>query len=228
MILSLLLKYWRELLIAILVCVCGFAFNKCQSNASDKDVLSHKYDSTYLVATYYKNKHGEVIGQVKNHELTIRQLKDFGEQLGFDNKQLRDQVGNLNRLVGYWKGQASVRDSVIITLRDTVIVDGINTYTKAFEWNNDYLFLNGNIDLQNNQLALQYQYDVNFELVSYRKGKTFFKSGTLVSDIKFSDPNIRVREFSGFVIVEPKKKWYETRAAAFGVGVLTGFAIRGR
>lgn len=220
--------YWKNILIIALVCVCSFSINTCHTNMLHKNILSHKYDSTYLVATYYKNKHGEAIGQVNNHELTIRQLRKFGDQLGFDNKQLREQVGNLNRLVGYWRGQASMRDSVFITLRDTIVVDGINAFTKQFSWNNNYLFLDGLLDLQNNQLSLQYQYDVKFELASYRKGKTFFKPGTLVSDIKFSDPNMRVRQFSGFVIVEPKKKWYETKIAAFGVGVLAGFVIRGR
>jgi len=220
-------KYWREALIVGLLVACAISVRTCQQNNDTIGILSAKADSSYLEATYYRGKNGELIGQVNTHELTIKDLKDLGDQLGFENKSLKDQVGRLNRLVAHWQGKAGMTDTVYATLYDTVYVDsaGNEVAGRSFKWNNDYLFINGLVMTDNVQL--NYLYQVDFSLTAYRKPQRGFwkPPGQLVADIKFSDPKFRVTEFKGFVITEPRKKWYETKGAAIGFGALLGFYL---
>ena len=144
MILQLFLKYWKNILIIVLILVLAGSVKKCKNNQDDVKLLSNANNKSYVEASYYKNKHGEVIGQVKTHEITISQLKEHGDKLGFDNKKLKEQVGNLKNLVSHYKGSASVKDTIEIVLRDTVVQsDTIRYYQKYFSWSNNYLTLYG-------------------------------------------------------------------------------------
>lgn len=220
-------KYWREVLILALLIACAMSVRTCKQNSDTVGILSAKADSSYLKATYYRGKNGELIGQVNTHELTIKNLKELGDQLGFDNAALRDQVGKLNRLVAHWQGKAGMRDTIYATLTDTVYVDstGIEVAGRSFKWNNQYLFINGLVMTDNVQLS--YLYEVDFSLTAYRKPQMGFwkPPGQLVADIKFSDPKFRVTEFKGFVVTEPRKRWYETKGAAIGFGAILGFYL---
>lgn len=222
---SIIKKYWTYIVIVVLVAILSIQHSCNVRLRSDNAVLIHKNDSSFLVAKQYLDHNNKLVNRVNTHELTIRQLKDYGDQLGFDNKQLRKQVGSLNNLVGYWRGQASTKDSVLITLTDTIIVEQQYTFTKTFNWTNNYLSLDGKLDLDRNKLDLDYKYDVKFELAAYYIGRNVFRDGQLVADIKFADQNMKVREFSGFAITQPKKKWYDRKLIIFGGGLITGYLL---
>lgn len=227
MVQKVIIKIWREVLIVALAVVLFSSIRTCQQNKDAVAILSHKADSSYLEATYYRGKNGELIGQVNTHELTIKELKDLGSQLGFENKSLKDQVGRLNRLVAHWEGKASMRDTIRTVLRDTVYLgdNGVPVYGRTFDWDNKWMAIDGFID--NTHITIGYLYNVEFSLTAYRKPQRGFwkPPGQLVADIKFSDPSFRVSEFKGFVITEPRKKWYETRGAAMGFGAILGFYL---
>lgn len=215
-----LIKYCREIAIIVLAIVCFSSVRSCQNKASDNEVLSHVNDSVFSVALYYKSKHGEAIGQIKTHELTINQWEKYGNQLGFNVKELEKQVWNAKMLVAHWKGRAQMKDTAFITLRDTIYN---RVFTgKVFEWNNNHLFLTGFMDSTN--LALTYQYQTNFTITPYYKKQGLFKKPQLVTDIWFEDPNMRVQEFRGFVIQEPKKKLIQTGGFKIVVGIGIGYA----
>jgi hypothetical protein len=112
-------------------------------------------------------------------------------------------------------------------LRDTVIANGAGPLlpAKTFKWNNKYLYLDETII--GNNVTLVYLYDVDFSLTAYRKPQIGFwkPPGQLVADIKFSDPNFKVGEFKGFVIKEPRKRWYQTTGAKIGFGVVLGGVV---
>lgn len=174
--------------------------------------------------------------QVEAKEVTIKELKKFGGQLGFDKKQLEQQVGRLSNLVAHWKGKVRTSGEVaVIPLKDTLLVETMDESldlssaeiitVKTFEWSNKYLSLEGIIELDSNQLALKYQYTTDFTLTAYHKRQGLFKQPKLMADISFADPNIRTTEFKGLVVTPPKKTFWQSGVGkmviGFGVGVIT-------
>lgn len=210
--------FWKEVLLVLLLAIVLFQFSSIRDKERANSILKNSRDS---VARYYQDREGNLIGQIKTHEITISELKEFKDDIGIEVDELKKQIGSLNRLVSHWQGKATFidYDTVTVALLDTVINE---VHVGKFNWNNDYLSLTGLI--VDRQVSLSYTYDLSFdfELTSYWKNKNLFKSGTLVTDIKFSDQRLRVGEFKGIVIKQPPKKWYETRLASFGAGLLTG------
>lgn len=227
---TILKKLWREAMIVILLLVCFMAIRGCKVEQQSNAVLRNSYDSAFNEVRQYRTKNGDLVHQVNTLEITSKQLKEDADRLGFERDELKNQVGALNRLVAHWKGKADLSDTIIITLRDTVYVDssGAPLIGKTFDWNNRWMRINGFMD--STHVTLGYSYSVEFALTAYRKRKEGFwkPPGQLVADIKFSDPSIRVTEFRGFVIQEPKKQWYETRGAAIGLGALIGLYLGSR
>lgn len=218
-------KYFREIAIAVLIIVLFISIRSCNVNKDNTYLLTHKADSAFNTARFYKNRAGELIGQVGTHELTIKQYKKFSEQLGFENKDLKMDNKRLNNLVAHWQGQASMKDTIMIPLHDTVYIDdkGTTITLQDFKWTNKYLSLEGLI--LEHQITIGYGYDVDFSLTAYRKKSGLFKPpGQLVADIFFSDPSMKVSTFKGFVIKEERKRWYQTNAAKIGFGFVAGAA----
>jgi hypothetical protein len=218
-------KHWKNLLIVLMAISLFTSIRSCNVNDDRVNVASDARDSSYLMAHYYRNKNGELVGQVKTSELTIDQLKEFGGQLGFEVDGLKSEVGRLNRLKAHWEGKAGVTNTIETVLHDTTYVDketGDIITAKDFKWNNKWMNIAGVI--VNNDLTLTYQYTIDFSLTAYRKPqKGFWKSpGQLVTDIKFSDPNFKVTEFKGFVVTEERKRWYQTNGFKYGAGFLIG------
>ncbi len=217
----------QPILIAILAIAFFASVRSCSINEDNTSIALHKADSSFLTAKYYENKNGELIGQVSTHELTIKQYKEYGEQLGFDNQSLKMENKKLKNLVAHWQGEASMRDTFRVTLYDTVTVrDGKPIPGRGFNWNNKYLFIDGVIDLGLKNITIGYSYDVDFSLTAYRKPQRGFwkPPGQLVADIYFSDPNFKVTTFKGFVVKEEPKRWYQTTGAKIGFGVVGGAA----
>lgn len=216
-------KFWKDLIIILLVILLFSSVRSCNVQKSNAEIAINAKDSAYNVARYYKNREGELIAQVKTHEVTISQLKDNEETLGIDNKKLKKQIGSLNNLVAYWQGKGSVvyHDTIQTVLVDTVIQD---KPFKVFQYEDTYLSAKGFIDNLDNKITLEYNYSLNFDfkITSYYKSTGFLKKKQLVTDIYFSDPHLKLSEFKGVVIKQPPKRWYETRGAAIGFGFVLG------
>jgi len=219
-------KFWREILIVILVIVVSIVSKSCQSKMQDIAVLKERNDSTYTVAKTYIDKSGKLVAQVKTHEATISELKKGYVDLGITNSELKKQVGSLNNLVGYWRVKAIARDTITVTAHDTVYIDkhGLKQIGGAFTWQTKFIEVDG-IYHVDKTVSLAYQYNPSFSLTAYRKDKTFFKPGTLVVDVRFDDQNIKTKEITGVVVKEEPKKWYETGVAKFVAGVIAGIFI---
>lgn len=213
-----LIKYWREILLLISVAIILSSVTQCNRNASDKRLAFNSLDSAFNVAKYYQSKNGDLTGQIKTHEGTIEQLRNYGEQMGFEVERLQKQVRNLNRLVGHWQGMAQLKDTFRITLHDTVYLRA-NTqiFGKKLDWSNEYMTMRG--ILEGNQFDMNYEYNVDFKITAYYKPTGFLKPKQLVTDIYFSDPNMSVQEFRGFVVEQPKIGFFQTKFGVITVGV---------
>lgn len=229
-------KYWREILIIILLASVILSVKTCNNRGGDIDLLQTANNKLFNEATYYKNKNGDLLGQVKTQELTIQQLRKYSETLGYDIKALKAQTGNLSRLVSHWKGKAGMKDTVFISVKDTTLASLDNTFNlnpvdaKKFTYSNRFLNLTGTLNLENNSLALDYSYQSEFEITAYYKRQGLFKSPQLVTDIYFADPNMRVHEFKGFVVKQEPRGFFKTPAGqlviGFGAGLATAAIIR--
>lgn len=216
------LRNWKTILFILMAVALFFSVRTCQQRGDTIQTLEHKSDSAFTAIREYKDKNDRLISQVNTQETTLKNFKNYW---ALDSKRLKAQIGNLNKLVGYWKGKAVLTDSVEILVTDTVYLtrDGFNT-DKAFNWSNGHLTLSGGLNTSSNRLSLDYQYQVNFELTSYYK-KTGFMKRQLVADLYFSDENLKVREFQSIVIKEKPRKLNLGIGAGYGV-VLSGGEVR--
>lgn len=226
---SILSNHWQKILILSLFVYCVLVTNRCSRNESDKQVLRNAFDKEFNEAKYYKRKDGQWAGQVKAQDITIRQLKDYSTELGIDKDKLTKQIGRLNNLVTYWKGQATVSDTISVYVHDTVkVINGEQVLFKKFgPWTNDYLSLDGELNMNTNIVSINYDYKFDFELTGYYKPRTFgqlitFKPKQLVGDITFNDPNLRVSEFRGVVIKTDSPKFFQRPIVQFTSGVIIG------
>lgn len=224
---TLLLKYWRELLILILAAMFIFSVQTCQRNKQDKEAIQEAHDSTFNMLKVYRSKNNELITQVKTHAYTIQQIRDDNGILGIENDKLRKQIGNLNNLVGFWKGKARVVDTFTVMNHDTVVVEnGVKSSAMYFEYDNHYLKTNGIVT--DKETILSYDYHFDFKLTPYWRSKGFLKKKELVTDVTFSDPNLKVKEFTGVVVRQPKKQVTQTNGFWAGVGALLAFILASR
>lgn len=229
------IKYWRESLIIIFGIIIFMSVRSCQYHVDGEKISIHKQDSAYTVIKKHELKNGELANQVQVHEVTIDQLKNDLGLSANSIKNLKSQIGSMSNLVGYWKAKASIRDTFTTTLHDTVYADskGIEFKGKSFEWNKSkYLSLEGFIPTDFTSIQIAYKYNLDFTLVTYRKPRPFadylkFKFGKtpLVADLTFSDPNIIVQKFSGVIIKEEPKKFYQTTLFKVCAGVVIGKLI---
>jgi len=211
-------KHWKNIMLGVMAIALSLSFRECSRNSHSVQVLKNTTDSLH----YYKLKNGQIAAQGVVDKMTIKELKEFGGQLGYDNEKLRQQVGKLSNLVAHWKGRAGMRDTIKVELRDTVImeVDGTADEEKTFAWSNKYLFLDGVID--DGSISISYNYSTEFSITAYNKRQGVFKPKLLVADISFKDPNIQAREFKGFVVTQPKKGFWQTGTGKFLIGAGVG------
>lgn len=221
-------KYWREITIIVLIAVVAISVTTCKNKSELSDNLLHVNDSAFNVARTYYNRHGELVHQVSVQELTIRDLKKMAESMGTDKEELKEQVGNLKNIVGYWKGKAGFKGIDSIRFKDSIriveVKGKIDTIDfKTFDWTNGHLSIHEDYYPYDDTIALEYKYDLGeFDLTVYRKKSGFFKKKQLVADLKFGDPNMKVSKFEGILIKEDKKplKWWHWFLIGLGGGIV--------
>lgn len=229
-VLQILLKFWRETAIVILIIAVCIATQTCSKHASNERVALSKNDSAYTVIKKHELKNGQYAYQVQTQLVTVEQLtKDLG--LSKDSlKHLKSQVGSLSNLVAAWNGQIISTAKEVVQVHDTIyIANGVKETGKTFSYSNKYLKADGFMSYDSQILTFGYEYAVDFSLVAYRKKKSIadylklnFQPGPLVADVSFSDPNIKVSKIRGVAINEGKKPFYKTDVAKIIYGIIIG------
>lgn len=116
----------------------------------------------------------------------------------------------------------TARDTVQV--RDTVFVVGADTAAgQIFNYNDGALNLTGLV--YNQQADINYSMQLHISHTTKWQRPGWFKKKQLVVDAYSLTPHTTITGMQSFVIQQPPKRFYETKAFAVGLGFVAGFAI---
>lgn len=222
--------YWVILITALVMMVASM-YSCSQSVQRESRLLNNVKVSQDSVKLLVDQNH-DLVGQVQSISVTVDELKQQGDVLGVDNNRLKQQVGNLNNLVSYYKGKIKSQDTVVSKGRDTtitVVIHGDTTMQreKVFGYSNKYLTLNQLYNPTTDLLTTSYSYMTGFELTVYKRRDhpfNIFSPKRLKADLRLEDPNATLINAKSIVIQNKKsifdKWWFWT-----GVGLIGGVFI---
>ena len=184
-----------------------------------------------------RNKKGEWEAERRSFHLTNAELKKNADNLGIDNKALKQRVGSLKNLVSSLQGDilASGSGEIQLMRSDTIYSSDSTKYFigHGFDWTNDYLTLNGTLD-NTYKLKFDYTYSVAFTTDTFWKRerntnkngkKKLFKEKNLTVNFTLDDPNAKAIGLNSVVIRPDPPKFYQTTWFKIGVGFLGGVFI---
>ena len=218
----------RIILIATIFLLLFFGYRKIGS-------LNNRIKGQLLAAEIFteevhiqRNKNGQLEAEKRSQNLTIKDLKEYGDQVGQNNEKLKKKVGSLKNLVSNLEGAlATAGDGQVQLEPDTIRIkgDSVNYFLgHTFEWTNNYLTLNGTLD-QDLKMDFKYQYKSDFGITTYWKRPSLFKRKELMVNMLMTDPNARATELNSVVIKPDPPKFYQTTGFKIGIGVVGGFLL---
>ena len=207
------MNYYKISTILLIIAVVLLCFKSC----SDKN----RADNLLSEVTCYSDS-------VKTYKLKNEKLVSYNKVLEFDNKkQLADYLkkdsdyNELLKKANNVKVVAEIKE--VITLKhDTIkLSDTIPCYFEpiAFEKINKYYSIYGTIG-EFDLIIDTIQMLNTVKLVVSDKKKGWFQSEKMIEIIN-SNPYILNTNIAAYTIKD-EKKWYETKLAAFGAGLLGG------
>lgn len=130
-------------------------------------------------------------------------------------------------LVQHTKATISTRDSFKVTLHDTVyIAQGDTLPSKSFEWSDGYHTIYGSI--VNADEYVDYDCQVPFSLTHKWVRPKWYKKKELHAEGVPENTKSRFTDMQSVVIQQPPKRFYETKAFAYGLGIITGIIINNK
>lgn len=165
----------------------------------------------------YKDKNGELNYRLSVVEVSHNNLRESLEIAGWNIKQLkakdiewRNITNALKlRLETVGSGEAAIHDTILIAGKDTIMA-------RTFDWNNNYLSLNGNVSAAS--VNFDYYYRTSIDIIQHRNRK-----GTMVT-VSLADPNAAITSGNN-VLLKSGKRWYEKPWLWGLAGLTTGLLI---
>jgi chaperonin cofactor prefoldin len=176
--------------------------------------LSTLKDSVRVI----RQKNGELSYQVKAVEVEKRNLRQSLEVAGYEIKDLKAQEIKWRKITSTLRAELESKGSGQAEIvRDTIHENRTDTiFQNNFKWNNDYLFLSGNVN--RDFVNFDYRYRTALDIVTFEK-----KRETVVS-VSLDDPNASVVSSSS-ITISHKRKWYEKPWIWGLAGFTTGIII---
>lgn len=135
-------------------------------------------------------------------------------------KRLRDSLKDARNLIAHFELHATtsgtVKAPVIRAPEDTCI--GLPRF---FEYRDKYLSMRGLIDTV---ALIDYEIANPLGITYAWRRPGFLKKKELTVQIRAENPATTVGAVQVITIAQPRKRWYETRAFAFGLGFVAGVA----
>jgi hypothetical protein len=193
-------------ILLLLLRTCG-ALSESESNAMYLDSLNSEY--TVRIARDSSRIHSQAV------------------QLVASNTKLRAlQLREPEVVVRY---QTRTKIKTELQLGETVYIDSFPhlRLPRSFSREGKFLQIGGSINrlgrLQIDSIIIPVSYTVAIG-DTLRKG-LFSRKRDKVVRLGIDNPYVSVTGMHNVIVAQPPKKWYETRAFAFALGGITGFAI---
>jgi hypothetical protein len=193
-------------ILLLLLRTCG-ALSESESNAMYLDSLNSEY--TVRIAKDSSRIHSQAV-----------QLAEAGTKLRA--LQLREP----EVVVRY---QTRTKVVTQVELGETVYIDSFPhlRLPRSFSREGKFLQIGGSINrlgrLQIDSIIIPVSYTV--AIGDTLRGGFFSRKRDKVVRLGIDNPYVSVTGMHNVIVAQPPKKWYETRAFAFAVGGITGFAI---
>lgn len=212
-------KEIKFILIIVVVIVCVFMAGRCSNSGTISDLENQVEGSRLENAELKKerNKIGELLVRANYNTETVMQINKTKDSALL---AIAKEVGGLKRIVSTISYTTVTRDTFTTTIKERTIIDNTDTL-QAGEVNitDGWLTLDGLIVKK--KFKGSYTYKQDNSITTYWEGKRFQKKQLAVL-IKSNNPHTDIRDVKPLYVVPPKKKWYETRAAAFAFGAASG------
>lgn len=167
-----------------------------------------------------KNSLGQMLVRANYNTETVLQINKSKDSALL---ALGKEIGGLKRLVSHIQFSTDTRDTFVTVIKERVeVIKGDTVRSNVVEFTDGNLSLYGSV--HKNKIRGFYKYKDSYGITTYWEGKRFQKKKLSVL-VKPQNPRTDVSEIKPIYIESPPKKWYETRAAAFGIGIITGGLI---
>lgn len=242
------LKYWKEIVIVILLIFLFIGYNKLSNTTTSLADIENALKISRQETKLFKDKSGKLVAEKQVMQLNINDLTQNGNQLGLDMTDIKSQVGNLKNLVNRMEGKINTQGSVeagIDELKGDLLaalakgdtskenISKLKERYKPFKWSSDYLLVtDGLIDLKENKVNFNYTYSTKFTNTTFWKKedgfKNKFKPKSLVVQLKFEDQNAFADSVQNINVKPPPKKFYEKTLFKVAVGFTSGLYLSSR
>lgn len=210
---------WFYIAAAIAAIAVFGGLRGCKLQRQYKAFIQQQNDSI----SHYKDKQGRV------H--TVKEVMQIPESL---YKHITDSlVANISKdvkakdLVQHSEVLINTHNTDTVKVYDTIVVTAADTLpARVFRYNDKALQLSGL--LWGDQVDINYNFNVHLSHTTKWHRAGFLRKKKLVVDVFSNTPHTSITGLQTFVVQQPPKKWYETRAAAIGLGAIIGFAARGQ
>jgi len=215
-------KFTSILLVVLLV----FAMRECH-------ISEVKIGENYLVLKDYKNKtmgfkrtinkQGEEI--IMQQEALIDRDKTIKKEL-LKNSELQEMNRQIKIQSGFNKGNFTAKYIYDTIYHTDTVMNYIPVGTRFLK-DEQWFLVSGEVGVEGIDFdSIMFKNELTLTL-GYKKKKLrdIFKEKPLVIEGVNTNPYITTTGMQNISFKKPKKKWYETRAFAFGVGMLSGMIV---
>lgn len=165
----------------------------------------------------YKDKNGELNYRLSVVQVSHDNLRESLEIAGWNLKQLKAKDIEWRNITNALKlklesvgsGQAAIHDTLLVAGKDSII-------SNYFNWNNNYLSLNGTVDID--KVTFDYYYRTSIDIIQHHNRK-----GTMVT-VYLSDPNAAIVSGNN-IFLKSGRRWYEKPWLWGLAGLTTGILI---
>jgi len=214
---TLLLRWWRELLIAGLVIFLILSIDRCQQNGQYNADFDNYAASLSDSIRYYRNATGRLIAEKLSSEIDSRMLNVLKKQ----NKELNEKLKSFPRIKNITTVETVIQVDTVVIRHDIPLP--CDSFVRFFRVDSGYYYLAGKIDKEKitiSTLRLKNEQTV----ITGWKREHWWRKPQLIVSVENSNPLIQVSGLSNFH-VRDERRWYDNGWLKFGVGVAAGIIL---
>lgn len=161
-----------------------------------------------------KSKNGELTYKVTAAEIEKGNLKESLDKLGYNLKDFKNREIKWRDINHALELKLVSQGTGTTILHDTLIIHGKDTVSgSTYDWNNKFLFINGQIVAK--KMDINYRYETDMKLIDTKQGNS-----TVVS-VYTTDTNVVISNIKPLIITHKKHIW-EKPWITIPIGILVG------